>query len=92
MKPEERKQLIGLLAVYQSESGNQEAGNIIADLKRHSKAGRKKKYSEKTAGVILAMRQRGSSIREISAVTGCSVGYVQKYLKDHEADIHKEED
>lgn len=92
MKRKDREELIRLLEIYLNETGSASADDLLERLKHRkagsSKAGRKPKYNDQIRQTILALRQNGSSIREITAVTGCSIGYVQKLLKEHEAGIH----
>lgn len=47
-------------------------------------AGRKKKYKEETDKKILAGSSHGKTIREIASETGCSTGYVQKLIYEHQ--------
>lgn len=88
MKAADKAQLISLLETYREESGSSDAEHLISLLKRRSRAGRKPKFSNETAQIIVRLHEEGAPIRKISAITGCSIGYIQKFLKDNETTIH----
>lgn len=90
MKASDKAKLISLLEIYRKESDSGEAATLVRKLKqmKKSNAGRKPKYSDETIYMVFQYRENGASIRKISEMTGCSVGYVQKLLKDHKANIH----
>lgn len=86
MKRTDSERLLRLLEQYRTENRSDEADTLIRSIRRSfgeaSRAGRKPKYSEELIRTIRAMRKDGASIRVISKITGCSVGYVQQHVKD----------
>lgn len=86
MKRTDAERLLRLLEQYRIENRSDEADRLICSIRRSlgeaGKAGRKPKYSDETIRTIHALREKGTSIRDIAKITGCSIGYVQAHSND----------
>jgi len=61
-----------------------EERGVAGNIKNARNAGRKKKYSRETDRKIAEGYKSGKSIRKIASETGCSTGYVQKLMFEHQ--------
>lgn len=83
MKKYDLELLDRLLRQYHKETGSPEAQAMIQIILSPCRtAGRKPVYSEDIRRMIVNMHREGSSIRQISALTGCSVGFIHKTIHD----------